>query len=125
MSFGIESLLMTTEAGFVEGPANNVNGTFAGARVVNSEGIPITVTITVVNSAITSVSVPNTWAGQSQSDSINSGAIPTYNSETITAQTTAIAKVSGASVTLTAYKSSLQSALTAAGLKWGRSRSRG
>ena len=109
--------ISAASTGFVEGPANGVNGTFAGARVVNSEGIPITVTITVVNSAITSVSVPNTWAGVNTSDGINSGAIPTYNSETITAQTTAIAKVSGASVTLTAYKTSLQSALTAAGLK--------
>jgi uncharacterized protein with FMN-binding domain len=103
--------------GFVEGPANNVNGTFTGATSVNGKGIPITVTITVVSSRITAVSVPNTWAGKSDSDPINTGAIPTYNSETITAQTAAIANVSGASLTWTSYKVSLQSALNAAGLK--------
>ena len=102
--------------GWVEGPANNVNGTFTGATSVNAKGIAITVTITVVNSTITAVSVPNTWTGKSDSDPINTTNIPKYNAETITAQTAAIANVSGATLTWTSYKTSLQSALTTAGL---------
>jgi uncharacterized protein with FMN-binding domain len=47
---------------------------------------------------------------------INKTALPQYGTKAVAAQSTAFTKVSGATLTYAAYKTSLQAALTAAGL---------
>ena len=47
---------------------------------------------------------------------INTTALPQYDTKTVAAQSATITKVSGATLTWSAYRTSLQSALTQAGL---------
>ncbi|MSV71994.1 MAG: FMN-binding protein [Actinobacteria bacterium] len=72
-----------------------------------------------VSLAVTGTRVTGCWASyptSSDSGPINSSAIPRLCSEAIAAQSATIASVSGASATSPAFKSSLQSALTRAGI---------
>jgi len=92
-----------------------VNGTFTGAASKLNPYGPVQVRIVVVNSKITTVTAPQ-YPTAGDSASINKKAIPKLCSETIVAQSAKIASVSGASLTSPAFKQSLQSALTLAGL---------
>ncbi len=94
-----------------------VNGTFTGATTAIASGHgTLRVVIVLSNSKITSATgTLLTWDG-SETQSINATAIPQYNTKAVTANSANITKVSGATLTWSAYKTSLQSALTQAGL---------
>ena len=111
-----------------EGPASTavtatpakppVNGTFTGAvgKIASGHGT-IRVVIVVTNSVITGATgTLVTSDGQSETVKINKTALPQYDTKTIAASSANITKVSGATLSWTAYKTSLQSAITAAGL---------
>jgi fibronectin type 3 domain-containing protein len=94
-----------------------VNGTFTGAiaSIANKHGT-IQVVIVITNSKITSATGTLVTNDGSETVKINSTALPQYNTKAVAANSANITKVSGATLTLAAYTSSLQSALTAAGL---------
>lgn len=97
--------------------AAQVNGTFTGATAAIAQGHgTLHVVIVITNSRITSATGTLLTNDGSETRSINAGALPRYDTEAIAASSAAIAKVSGASLTWPAYKTSLQSALTQAGL---------
>lgn len=77
----------------------------------------VQVRITVTNGAITKVGVVSAPNGDPRSQDINRQAVPFLIQETLAAKNSAgIAGVGGATCTSSAWASSLQSALTAAGL---------
>jgi fibronectin type 3 domain-containing protein len=94
-----------------------VNGTFTGAitSIANGHGT-LNVVIVITNSVITSSTGTLLTNDGTNTVSINKTAIPQYNTKAVAANSANITKVSGATLTLAAYKSSLQSALTSAGL---------
>ncbi len=94
-----------------------VNGTFVGntASIASGHGT-LNVTLTVVNGVITVSTGTLLTNDGSETRQINATSLPKYNSEVVVAQSVSIAKVSGATLTFNAYKTSLQSALTKAGL---------
>ncbi|MFN8158810.1 MAG: hypothetical protein U0R68_15440 [Candidatus Nanopelagicales bacterium] len=94
-----------------------VNGTFTGniTSIASGHGT-IQVVIVVTNSVITSSKGTLLTNDGSETVKINSTALPQYDTKAVAAQSANITKVSGASLTWTAYKTSLQSALTKAGL---------
>ena len=118
---------VTAVAATTEGPASAtvtatpakppVNGTFTGAitSIASGHGT-LRVVIVVSNSVITSSKGTLLTNDGSETVKINSTALPQYDTKAVAAQSASITKVSGASLTWTAYKSSLQSALTQAGL---------
>jgi uncharacterized protein with FMN-binding domain len=91
------------------------SGTYKGS-VAQTRWGPVQVTITVANGKITSVAVPTYPNGNGRDKEINSYALPILKQETIAAQSANIDTVSGATVTSTGYKRSLQAALDAAHL---------
>ena len=72
--------------------------------------------ITVTNSVITLSKGTLVSNDGSETVKINTTAIPQYDTKAVAANGTNFTKVSGATLTFTAYKTSLQSAMTAAGL---------
>ncbi len=91
---------------------------YQGTAVDDKKGLKIYGKIQV-SIAVTDQRITGCWATyptSSDSGSINRSAIPTFCSEAIAAQSASIANVSGASATWTAFKTSLQAALTAAGI---------
>ncbi|HEX6498870.1 MAG TPA: FMN-binding protein [Micromonosporaceae bacterium] len=88
------------------------NGTFAGRAVTEKYGT-VKVTITVSGGRVTDVSATYPTSPET-SAKINANAVPKLRQEALAAQSAAIATVSGATYTSTAYKTSLQSALDAA-----------
>jgi large repetitive protein len=121
---------VTAVAATTEGPASAsatatpakppVNGTFTGAVTNIGSGSSVhgtlKVVITVTNSKITLSKGTLLTNDGSETAKINSTAIPQYDTKAVAANGTAFTKVSGATLTYTAYKTSLQSAITAAGL---------
>jgi fibronectin type 3 domain-containing protein len=121
---------VTAVAATTEGPASSsvsatpakppVNGTFTGAITNIGSGSSvhgtIKVVITVTNSVITLSKGTLVTNDGSETTKINSTAIPQYDTKAVAANGTTFTKVSGATLTFTAYKTSLQSAITAAGL---------
>jgi len=94
-----------------------VNGTFTGSIVAIAQGHgTIRVVIVVSNSVITSSTGTLLTNDGTETVNINSTALPQYGTKAVAAQSTAFTKVSGATLTFAAYKTSLQAALTAAGL---------
>ena len=93
-----------------------VSGTFTGATTTITGHGTLHVVIVLSNSVITSATGTLLTNDGSETVSINSTAIPKYNTKAVTANSANITKVSGATLTWTAYKTSLQSALTQAGL---------
>jgi len=118
---------VTAVAATTEGPASAtvsatpakppVNGTFTGAiaSIASGHGT-IRVVIVVTNSVITSSKGTLLTNDGSETVKINSTALPQYDTKAVAAQSATITKVSGASLTWTAYKTSLTSAITQAGL---------
>ncbi len=94
-----------------------VNGTFTGtATTIQGNHGKITVVIVVSNSVISTSTGTLTSPDGNTTMSINNNALPQYNSKAVVAQGTNFTKVSGATYTYNAYRTSLQAALTAAGL---------
>jgi uncharacterized protein with FMN-binding domain len=89
--------------------------TFTGA-VDNTQYGPMQVAITVSGKTITKVTVVQQTDNGSESQSIDSMALPKLTSEALAAQSASIDAVSGASYTSAGYKQSLQSAIDMAGL---------
>ena len=77
---------------------------------------PMQVAITLSGTRITKVTVVQQTNVGARSSQIDATAIPTLNSEALTAQSANIDAVSGASYTSAGYKQSLQSALDKAGI---------
>jgi len=91
-----------------------VSGTFTGS-VVNVNFGNVQVQITVVDGKITDAQALQAPSG-GRSGSISSQAIPMLRQQTLTAQSSAIQGVGGASYTSYGWYTSLQSALSKAGL---------
>ena len=118
---------VTAVAATTEGPASTsvvstpakppVNGTFTGAitSIASGHGT-IQVVIVLTNSVITSSKGTLLTNDGTETANINKTALPQYDTKAVAANSANITKVSGASLTWTAYKTSLQSALTLAGL---------
>jgi fibronectin type 3 domain-containing protein len=118
---------ITAVAATTEGPASAsvtatpakppVNGMFTGAvtSIASGHGT-LKVVITVVNNVITVSKGTLLTNDGSETVKINSTAIPQYDTKAVAANGTSFSRVSGATLTYNAYKSSLQSALTTAGL---------
>ena len=85
------------------------DGTFVGASSSNRYG-SVQVTITVAGGKITAVNATAN-ANDGHSAQINSRALPTLKSATLSAQSGNISTVSGATYTSVSYQTSLQSAL--------------
>ena len=93
------------------------SSTFTGAIASIAQGHgTIRVVIVITNSKITSATGTLVTNDGSETVKINSTALPQYNTKAVAANSANITKVSGATLTWAAYKTSLQSALTAAGL---------
>ena len=99
-----------------------VSGTFVGtaAAIVDTKEKTthgyITVTVTLVNSKITVSKGVLTQSDGADTNTFNRTALPSFDTQAVTANSANITNKSGASFSLLAYKSSLQSALTTAGL---------
>ena len=89
--------------------------TFTGA-VAQTRWGPVQVTITVAGGKITAVDVPQYPSGNGKDREINAYALPILKQDTLTAQSSNIDMISGATVTSDGYVQSLQSALDQAGL---------
>ena len=94
-----------------------VNGTFTGkiTSIASGHGT-IQVVIVVTNSVITKSTGTLLTNDGTETVNINKTALPQYDTKAVAANSANITKVSGASLTWTAYKTSLQDALTQAGL---------
>lgn len=90
-------------------------GTFLGDSTDTRWGA-VQVQINVANGKITAVSVPVYPDGNGRDQEINATALPILVQETVSAQSSKIDMVSGATVTSDGYVTSLQSALDKAGL---------
>lgn len=89
--------------------------TVTGA-VASTQYGPMQVAVTLSGTRITKVTVVQQTNVGAQSSQIDAMAIPTLNSEALSAQSARIDAVSGASYTSAGYKQSLQSALDQAGI---------
>lgn len=85
------------------------DGTYTGSSVQNPFGT-VQVQVTISGGKITSVKVPQYPTGH-HSDEINQQAVPTLVNETISAQSSQVDMVSGATFTSQGYTTSLQNAL--------------
>jgi uncharacterized protein with FMN-binding domain len=100
-----------------ESAATGSSGTFVGATSKSNKYTPTTVTIKVSKGKVTKVTVKVSPTDPA-SVVINKDAIPKLTQEALAAQSAKkVAVVSGASLTSAAFKQSLQSALTKAGIK--------
>jgi uncharacterized protein with FMN-binding domain len=96
----------TPAASVAAAAARTVTGT-----VANTQFGPMQVQLTLAGQKITNVNVLQRTNDGSESDQIDSFAIPKLTSETLAAQSARIDAVSGASYTSSGYIQSLQSAL--------------
>ena len=94
--------------------SNAVNGTFVGSDSRNQFG-SVQVQVTIVDNKITDVTALKYPTG-GRSSQISQSAIPLLVQQTLTAQSSNIDGVSGASYTSQSFYDSLASALTKAGL---------
>lgn len=98
-------------------PTAGKTGTFTGATSTLNKYTPTTVTIKVVRGKVTNVSVRVTPKDPA-TVAINKGAIPRLTKDAVKKQSAKkVSNVSGASLTTKAFKQSLQSALSKAGLR--------
>ena len=92
-----------------------VNGTFTGPITTITGHGTMRVVIVLTNSVITSSTGTLLTNDGSETRSINTSAMPKYDAKAVAANSATITKVSGATLTYNAYKSSLSAALTASG----------
>jgi uncharacterized protein with FMN-binding domain len=115
-----DSYTVVATNGTVDSPASTAvsAGLFTGTSVADKRGLVVYGQIQV-SIAVTDNKVTGCWATyptSSDSGSINRQAIPMLCSETLTKQTALLSSISGATATVPAFKTSLQAALTAAGI---------
>ena len=100
-------------------PSATITATpYQGTSVADKKGLKVYGYIQV-SIAVTDQRITGCWATyptSSDSGSINRSAIPKFCAAAITAQSASISNVSGATATWTAFKTSLQAALTQAGI---------
>lgn len=106
-----DSSAVTPVAPAVTGPAD---GTYDGA-VVNTRYGPQQVQVVISGGQIADVVVLQTQTADRKSQQISSRANPILREEVLTAQSSKVSNVSGATYTSQSYIQSLQSALDAAG----------
>lgn len=94
---------------------SSVSGNYTGVVAQTMRG-PVQVEITVKNGRVSAVNLVQYPNGNPRDAQINSYAFPILVQETISAQSTKIQMVSGATVTSGGYVQSLQSALDRAGI---------
>ncbi|MFN8167405.1 MAG: hypothetical protein U0S36_01330 [Candidatus Nanopelagicales bacterium] len=92
-----------------------VNGTFTGPITTITGHGTMRVVIVLTNSVITKATGTLLTNDGSETVSINTSALPKYDTKAVTANSASITKVSGATLTYNAYKASLSAALTASG----------
>ena len=97
------------------GSSGGKAATVLGA-VANTRWGPVQVQITTDGTKITAVSVPQYPSGNSRDQQINAQALPILVRETVGQKTANVDMVSGATVTSTGYRESLQSAIDQANL---------
>jgi uncharacterized protein with FMN-binding domain len=98
----------------------NVDGVYTGTSVVvdvPGQGVTgnVQVVATITGGKISAITVPVCPSVDRTSKALCAAATPTLISEAIAANSASIASYSGATYTSAAFKTSLQSALTAAG----------
>jgi uncharacterized protein with FMN-binding domain len=93
----------------------SLDGTYTGAAFDAYWG-KVQVTVKVKNGKMVAISVPQYPKHRNTSRSINNRALPLLQREVISAQSTRVNLVSGATLTSEAYLRSLKSALKQAGL---------
>lgn len=98
------------------GTSNSATARMITGAVDNTSYGPMQVAITVAAGKITKISVVQQTNTGSESQQIDSGALPKLTSEALAAQSSKIDAVSGASYTSAGYIQSLQSAIDKAGL---------
>jgi uncharacterized protein with FMN-binding domain len=86
------------------------NGTYTGSSIPTKWG-PVQVAITVASGKITDVKAVDVPMDRGKSIQINNAATPILRTEALTAQSSSIANVSGATYTSDGYAKSLQSAI--------------
>jgi uncharacterized protein with FMN-binding domain len=101
-------------AGDGTAPPARPSGTFTGSAERHTFG-PVQVQVTVSDGRVTAVKAVQRPTG-GYSDTVNNGALPKLEKQAIDANSAAIAGVSGATLTSSAYRKSLQNALAQAGL---------
>jgi uncharacterized protein with FMN-binding domain len=104
-----------SSSGDSTGSGTSSGKTYTGS-VAQTRWGPVQVTITVSGGKITNVAVPTYPHGNQRDEEINAYALPVLTQETMSAQSSDIDTVSGATVTSDGYKESLQAALDAAHL---------
>lgn len=98
-------------------PLAKKSGMFTGATSTSNQYTPTTVVIKVVKGSVKSVTVKVSPTDPA-SVTINADAVPQLVQQALVAQSAKkVTGVSGASLTTNAFKQSLQSALTKAGIK--------
>lgn len=112
-STGAATASTTTTRATTSSSTGLADGTFKGSTVSTKYG-PLQATITVSGGRITAVTVPTTPANDRKSVAINASAVPRLVQATLTAQSSKVSNVSGATYTSTAYRTSLQAAIDAA-----------
>lgn len=114
--YDVQNELSATDApSDVTAPSSSglADGTFTGETFTNRWG-PVQAAITVSGGKVISVNVLQTPTADNKSISINNRAVPALVTEALTAQSSQVDTVSGATYTSDSYRSSLQSALDAA-----------
>ena len=87
------------------------DGTYTGASTQTEWG-PVQVQITVSSGKITNVDVLSYPDTEKKSIKINENALPTYKEEALTAQSSNIDQISGATETYKGFTGSLQDSIT-------------
>lgn len=87
-----------------------VDGTYTGSTATHRFG-SVTVTVTVSGGRISALGESVVSDGDRKSEQINNRSVPTVRSRVLSANSAAVATVSGATYTTRAYLTSLQSAL--------------
>lgn len=95
--------------------AGKTSGTFTGKTSHANKYGPVKVSIVVSKGRIVKVNVP-VYPKHSASGPINKSAIPQLRREVLASQSASVSQISGASLTVKAFKKSLQSAMVKAGL---------
>lgn len=109
------SVVESAPAESASGPGSPAIATYTGDSVSTRWG-NVTAQITLADGAITQARAVEVPSGNQRDVEINSRAVPQLNAEVLAAQSADIDTVSGATVTSDGYRSSLQSAIDAAGL---------
>jgi uncharacterized protein with FMN-binding domain len=116
LSFKTQSSATTATGSSTAGSASNAASTTVTGSAIDTRYGPVQVRIAVVSGKVTAVTAITYPQSNPRDQQINSSAIPQLNAEATTAKNAQIDSVSGATYTSAGYISSLQSALTKAGI---------